>query len=226
MRPSPGNPAHDLLIRAGTGALRTGLDQLVRRNLRGVWVRGAMPTGPAVWASNHHSWWDYFVAASALQTADRTDLDVVMKSENIGNKKLFDRAGVIGTHEIRKALHALTAGRVIVIFPEGELRAPTTLGPTQPGAQWLARNSGSPLFVVATRVVLRGHQAAEAYLDVKEWHDSNSRTYEETHREHLQQLDLALMDANPIEPLIGFRRVVSGVRNWDERFGTLRARNQ
>ena len=74
--------------RAVTGSaqtlLRGGLDQLVRRNLRGVWVQGVLPTGSCVWAANHHSWWDFFVAAAALRDAGRLDVGVLMDAGNIG----------------------------------------------------------------------------------------------------------------------------------------------
>lgn len=224
MSPSLSRTGRDLITRAGTGALRGGLDQLVRRNLRGIWVRGVLPTGSAVWASNHHSWWDFFVAAAALRTAGRTDVDVLMQAENIGNRNLFHRAGVIGTDEIRLAVRTLRKGRVVVIFPEGELRAVGDLGATKPGAAWLARSSGATLQLVATRVVLRSHQAPEAYLDIVALDHDLSPEYEAAHREHLQRLDRDLQLAGPSEPPIGFRNVVTGLRNWDERFSTLRAR--
>lgn len=224
MRPSLSRTGRDLITRAGTGALRGGLDQLVRRNLRGIWVRGVLPIGPAVWASNHHSWWDFFVAAAALRTAGRTDVDVLMQADNIGNRNLFHSAGVIGTDEIRLAVKTLRRGRVVVIFPEGELRAVGDLGVTKPGAAWLARASGASLQLVATRVVLRSHQAPEAYLDIVAPGLDLPPEYESAHREHLQRLDRDLALAGPSEPPSGFRNVVTGIRNWDERFSTLRAR--
>jgi len=44
--------------------------RMVRHGLRGVSIRGAMPAGPFVWAANHHSWWDPFVAAATIKKAD------------------------------------------------------------------------------------------------------------------------------------------------------------
>jgi hypothetical protein len=34
-----------------------------------VWVRGPRPGGRVVWAANHHSWWDPFIAGALLTAA-------------------------------------------------------------------------------------------------------------------------------------------------------------
>jgi 1-acyl-sn-glycerol-3-phosphate acyltransferase len=54
-----------------TAVLRAGLGRLVQGGLRGVWVRGTLPPGPFVWAANHHSWWDPFVASAVLTRSGR-----------------------------------------------------------------------------------------------------------------------------------------------------------
>ncbi|MGH8776014.1 MAG: hypothetical protein ACRDWI_12875 [Jiangellaceae bacterium] len=51
--------------------LEHGFEVMVRSRLRGVWVRGEPPVGPAVWAANHHSWWDPFVAHVLVTRAGR-----------------------------------------------------------------------------------------------------------------------------------------------------------
>jgi hypothetical protein len=201
------------LVERGTGAaLRAGLDQLVRRNLRGVWVRGDLPLGGAVWATNHHSWWEFFVAASALRTTGRSDVGVLMDPANMGSRSLFGTIGVVGTDALRSALDLLRSGVVLVVFPEGELRAPGPLGPTRRGARWLADHAGVPLLPVATRVVLRGHQAAEAYVDV-------GRPEADDLAARLAELDREIATADPNVALPGFRPVITGVRSWHERFG-------
>lgn len=204
------------------GAARGGLDQLVRRNLRTVRVRGVLPVGPCVWAANHHSWWDFFVAAAALRAAGRQDIGVLMDADNLGRRSLFEKVGVVGTDRLRSAVDLLRAGSVLVVFPEGELRPAGPIGPLHPGARWLADRSGAELRAVATRVVLRGQQAPEAYLDVTAalGPDDDLAVILDT---AVTDLDLALASSDPMQPLPGFRQTVSGVRSWQERVGALRS---
>ena len=129
-------------------------------------MRGELPTHAAIWAANHHSWWDYFVARAALRAAGRTDVGVLMDPTNIPSRKLFGWAGAVGSDRLRTAAELTLSGGVLAIFPEGQLRAPGPLGAVRPGAAWLARRTGATPLAVATRVVLRGHQAPEAYLDI------------------------------------------------------------
>lgn len=201
-----------------SATLRGGIDQLVRRNLRGVWVRGSIPGGPCVWASNHHSWWDFFVAAAALRAAGRSDVGVLMDAGNVGRPELFQQVGVVGTDRLRTAVSMLRDGMVLVVFPEGELRAPGRVGPIRPGARWLADHSDSDLIPVATRVLLRGQQAAEGYLDVGLSTDDLLGSL----RARVDGLDAEVAAGDPEAPLVGFTRVVAGVRSWNERFGALR----
>lgn len=234
-------------VRTGTEeVVRGGLDQLVRRNLRGVWVSGDVPSGPAVWAANHHSWWDFFVAAAAARAAGRDDIGVLMDATNVGRRALYDRAGVVGTDRLRTAVDMLRSGMMLVVFPEGRLWPAGGLRETAPGARWLAEKSGAALHAVATRVVLRAQQAPEAYLDISPplppppvdgtWptgggggngpHATAARwtgagaidplTAELSAR--LATVDDALATADPERPLPGFRAVVTGVRSWNERF--------
>jgi 1-acyl-sn-glycerol-3-phosphate acyltransferase len=191
------------------------LDRLVRRNLRGVWVRGELPTGSAIWAANHHSWWDYFVARAAFRAAGRADVGVLMDPANIASRRVFGWAGAVGSDRLREAAELTLSGGVLVIFPEGELRAPGPLGAVRPGAAWLARRTGALPLAVATRIVLRGHQAAEAYLDVTPVPAASGLPTVLADR--LAILDDALAAADPTHPLPGYRQVVRGVRSWSER---------
>ena len=102
--------------------LDIGLTQLVRRGLRGVWVRGELPASAAIWAANHHSWWDGFVAAAVLREQQRPAA-LLMDGGNLDAFRWVRLAGVISAQRPRQALRALREGRVLVIFPEGELDA-------------------------------------------------------------------------------------------------------
>lgn len=193
---------------------RRACEHLVRRGLRGVWLRGELPAGPFVWAANHHSWWDPFVAAAVLGRLDR-DPALLMDQDNLGRFGLARLLGAFGTRELRRGLDHLRRGRVLIVFPEGELLPPGPLGPLAGGAAWYARTAGVPLCAVATRVVLRGHQAPEAYLSMStvDERDLGPRLGAE-----LEILDELITTADPRAPLPGFCRQLPGRRSWDERW--------
>lgn len=202
-------------------ALRAGLDRLVRANLRGVWLRGTLPAGPFVWAANHHSWWDPFVAASVLRRAGRTP-GLVMDQDNLARFPFARRLGVFGAREPRTGLRHLADGRVLIIFPEGELRPAGHVTPLAQGAAWYAVRADAPLMAIAVRVAVRGHQAPEAYasavgVPVDDDVAKTTRRLGDELRHELSTLDEQLAAADPRTPLDGFQRVLRGKRSWDER---------
>jgi 1-acyl-sn-glycerol-3-phosphate acyltransferase len=202
-------------------ALRAGLGRLVRANLRGVWLRGALPAGSFVWAANHHSWWDPFVAGAVLASAGRS-AGLLMKSDNLSRYAFARRLGVFGADEPRQGVRHLRDGRVLIIFPEGRLRPAGPIGPLARGAAWYAEQAAVPLAAVAVRVVVRGHQAPEAYARVSLVADPRTEQLADDLAANLSTLDKELASADPREPLDGFQRVVRGRRSWDERLARSR----
>jgi hypothetical protein len=201
--------------------LRHGFTHLVRRDLRGVWLRGGLPRGPFVWAANHHTWWDPFVAATVLWRTGHPAC-LLMRQDNLARYGFLRRLGVFGTHEPRTGLGLLRDGRTLVVYPEGELRPAGPPGPLSPGAAWYARQARVPLLAVAVRVVLRGQTRPEAYVSCTEVPGGrdDGRTTEqlaEILAADLSTLDGQLGAADPRQPLASFRRVVAGRRSWDER---------
>jgi 1-acyl-sn-glycerol-3-phosphate acyltransferase len=196
------------------GALSAGFEQLVRRGLRGVWVRGELPPGGCIWAANHHSWWDGFLAAAVLRRQGRP-AGLLMDGANLSDYRFFATLGVIPTDRPRQALAALRQGRVLVIYPEADLRPAGPLAELAPGAAWLARRAPAPLLPVAVRVAARGHQYAEALIDLGPPCPPEELASQLAGR--LAGLDAALAAADPREPLPGFVPVVAGRRSWDER---------
>ncbi|MGA8113049.1 MAG: 1-acyl-sn-glycerol-3-phosphate acyltransferase, partial [Actinocatenispora sp.] len=120
--------------------LRAGFGAMVRHGLAGVWVRGRLPTGPTVWAGNHHSWWDPFVAGALLRRAGRR-AGLLMRQDNLERHPYLRGLGVFGTDEARHGVDLLRAGRVVVVYPEGELRPAGPPGPLAPGAAWYAQRA-------------------------------------------------------------------------------------
>ena len=194
--------------------LSAGLEQLVRLGLRGVWLRGELPAGGCIWAANHHSWWDGFLASAVLRRLHRPPA-LLMDGDNLGNYAFLAPLGVIPASRPRQALRALRDGRVLVIYPEAVLRPPGPVGELAPGAAWLARQAPAPLLPVAVRVVARGHQYAEAYVDLGPACPPERLPAELAAR--VAALDAALATGDPREPLPGFDRVLAGRLSWDER---------
>jgi 1-acyl-sn-glycerol-3-phosphate acyltransferase len=195
-------------------ALAFGLSQLVRGGLRGVWVRGELPPGPMVWAANHHSWWDGFVAFAVLREQHRTAA-LLMDGGNLATFRFLRSLGVISAQRPRQALQALRDGQVVVIFPEGELRPPGPLHAVARGAGWFGRTAPAAVVPVAVRVISRGHQYPEALVDMAP--AVAPADLPDALALRVRELDADLLRADPRLPLPGFRRVVTGRASWDER---------
>jgi hypothetical protein len=195
-------------------ALGAGFEQLVRQGLRGVWLRGELPAGGCVWAANHHSWWDGFLAAAVLRQ-QRRPAALLMDGDNLSDYGFLAAVGVIPTGRPRRALQSLRDGRVLVIFPEGELRAAGPVADLAPGAGWLARQAPAALVPVAVRVAARGHQYPEGLIDIGPPCEPDRLGAELAAR--VAGLDAAIAGADPRAPLPGFARVLAGRRSWDER---------
>lgn len=208
----------DVMDRAGRSMFR----RLVIGGLRGVWVRGDLPSGPHVYAANHHSWWDPFVANAVLHQHGRR-AGLVMEQANLAAFRPLRRLAVVGNAEPRAALALLLEGRPLVIFPEGTLRPAGAPGPLADGAAWFSCRAGVQLIAAATRVVLRGQQSGEAYVWLTPVDTGGTRA-EATGRlartltDRLDTLDALIATAeDPRLPLDGFEKVLTGRRSWDER---------
>ena len=206
-------------------ALGAGLDRMLRSGLRGVWLRGELPDGPFVWAANHHSWWDPFVAAAVLRRQNRHAC-LLMSQENLRQYAFVRRLGVFGSGEPRTGLRYLSQGRVLVAYPEAELRPAGPPGPLASGAAWFAHRGGVALAAVAVRLAMRGHQAPEAYVSVQrvavsERPADTTAQLASTLGEALSTMDGQIAASDPRAPLPGFAPLVRGRRSWDERIDAI-----
>jgi 1-acyl-sn-glycerol-3-phosphate acyltransferase len=186
--------------------------RLVRRNLRGIWVSGLPKPGPAVWAANHHSYWDPFVGTAIARSRGQRSC-VLMLQQNLGQFAFARAIGAFGTKEIRRGLAYLAQGRVLLIYPEGELRPAGPVTVVSRGANWYAAKAGVPLYVMATRVVMRGHQAAEAYVS---FYPAGGDVEAQLNMA-LSEMDDLIAKTGPREPLPGFTQVIRGRRSPEER---------
>ena len=167
-----------------------------------------------MWAANHHSWWDGFVAAAVLRER-RRPAALLMDGDNLNAFRFLRSVGVISAQRPRQALQALREGRVLVIFPEGELCSPGALRRVAPGAGWLGRQAPAAVVPVAVRVISRGHQYPEAFVDISPEVAPADLPAALTSR--LAELDAAIRREDPRLPVPGFRCAVQGRVSWDER---------
>lgn len=188
----------------------------VQRGLRGVWVQGGLPAKACVLAGNHHSWWDSYLLPVLLWGAGRP-FKIVVGERRLREFAFFRHLDTVSAARPRDALRALAQGDVLVVFPEGELRPPGRLGELNRGAVWLAERAGVPLVPVASRVVLRGHELAEAYLVLGEPMGPDLGLLQERLEEMLAELDGQIRTAPAEEPLPGFTLRLAGRKSTHER---------
>lgn len=196
--------------------------------LRSIQVRGELPSAGCVWAANHHSWWDGWAGAAAIWHDDRRP-GLLMDPVNLARFAFLRRVGVRGTDELRAATRALSDGTVMIVFPEGELRAPGGLGAVHRGAAWLAVRSGTPIVPVATRAALRAHAVAEYFIDIGPPLSGDdvrrlSEVLEGALSARMAALDAQIATTDPAEILPGYRVVHRGRRDWDERVSRVAVR--
>src|SRR5688572_24255279 len=196
------------------------VSRMVRRRLRGVWTRGRPAHGPAVWAANHHSWWDPFVGTAVARELGVRSC-VLMLQDNLDRFRFARAIGAFGTAGLRRGLSYLDGGRVLLVYPEGRLMPPGRLGPLAEGAAWYALTARVPLYAVACRVVMRGNDSAEAYLSFREVPVALETRAQVTRRlagtldGELRSLDLSISAAEPRLPLDGFEQALAGRRSPD-----------
>ncbi len=143
--------------------VRWSVRQNLRSHLAGLWVYGQVPSGAAVLAPNHASWWDGYLLAE-LGWAAEHPWHIMMTDRQLTRFPFLRLMGVVGQRELRALSRGLRAGKWVVVFAAGEIRPAADVLPLHPGAAWLARRENVPLIPVAVRVVLRGAQWPEAFI--------------------------------------------------------------
>ncbi|MGK0619223.1 lysophospholipid acyltransferase family protein [Meiothermus cerbereus] len=197
-------------------AFRALFRRTVVRGLRGVWVRGVLPQKTCLLAGNHHSWWDSYLLPVLLWGA-RKPFRIVVGERRLREFAFFRHLDTVSAARPRDALGALAQGQVLVVFPEGELRPPGPLGGLNKGVVWFAEKAGVPIVPVASRVVLRGHEFAEAYLVFGEPIGPDLRLLQERLEQMLAELDSQIRTAPAEEPLPGFELRLAGRKSTHER---------
>ena len=199
------------------GSLPFLIRRSLRRDLHGVYARGfsaKLPPSGALLAANHHSWWDVYLAWLIGQKL-RRPLSGLILPETLAQFPFFRNIGAIPTTELREALRRLRRGELLIVFPEGELRAAGTVGDLQPGLGFLASRAGVPVYPVAIRAVLRGAQRPEVFIALGDavLPDEVAGALNEL----LGGLERELACSNPEKPLPGFELWSGGAASTNER---------
>ncbi len=205
-----------------TPVLKHSIRRSLRTGLGGVWVRGSLPTGGAVLAPNHNSWWDGYVLREVAWWAG-ADFRILMSERQFRRFLFLWRMGVLEAGRVREAARMARGGAWVAVFPEGAVQPPGPLNTLHPGAAWIARTAGVPLVPVALRVVLRGGQWPEAYLRI----GAATTDLAGALAHELSVLDSELAASDPEQPLAGYLRVMAGRASgsdevdWPSRLLTL-----
>jgi 1-acyl-sn-glycerol-3-phosphate acyltransferase len=142
---------------------------------------------------------------------------IVVGERRLREFAFFRHLDTVSAARPRDALGALAQGQVLVVFPEGELRPPGPLGGLNKGVVWFAEKAGVPIVPVASRVVLRGHEFAEAYLVFGEPTGPDLNLLHERLEQMLAELDHQIRTAPAEEPLPGFELRLAGRKSTHER---------
>lgn len=190
--------------------------QTLKRGLRGVWVRGSLPTEPCVLAANHHSWWDTYVWPVLIWREGRT-MAAPMLDYRLKEFFFMPYLGILPASQPRQTLQALQRGATVLIFPEGQLLPPGKLGQLQRGGAWLGQQSGRPLVPAVLRVVLRAQEMPEAYAWFGQPIEADTGQLASCLNQMLGQLDQELQNHNPEQPLPNFSLLIKGRSSTQER---------
>ena len=189
----------------------------LRRDLHGVYARGfsdKLPPSGALLAANHHTWWDLYLAWLIGQKLG-LPLSGLILPETLQQFPFFRNIGGVPTTELREALRRLRCGELLIVFPEGELRAAGTVDDLQPGLSFLASRAEVPVYPVAIRAVLRGAQRPEVFIILGDavLPDEVAGALDEL----LRGLERELAHADPEKPLPGFELWSGGAASTNER---------
>lgn len=136
----------------------------LRRGLARVAIAGEPPRTGAVLAPSHVSWWDGYLLTGMAGLVGRTG-SVMMARPQLDAFPYLRLVGARPPSAVPALARDAATGRWVVVFPEGEIRAPGAPFPTlHDGAAWVARRASVPLVPVALRVLQRGRRTPEAFL--------------------------------------------------------------
>jgi 1-acyl-sn-glycerol-3-phosphate acyltransferase len=221
------------VIRAAKGGpLGWLLDRYVGRKFRsafrGLWVRGALPTGESARLVyvNHSNWWDGFVLHQLGQAAG-WDAYCLMEEKNLRRYRFLSRIGAFSIRpgDAASSLESLRYARelmrqpraAVCLFPEGELR-PFGVLPLrlQRGVELLAKAGKRECVPVALRYAFFEHERPDVLVEVGTPHAPGPL---QVFQEGLETVVQRVAAATSLE---GFTRLVHGGSGVAERWDSVR----
>lgn len=201
----------------------------LRRQFRGVWQRGELPTpkdGGVLLYANHSGFWDAFVAHTVV-TAGGWDGHAWMEERNLTRYRFLRGIGAFSVRrgDAASSLAAMRESRrlvalpktAVLLFPEGEQRLPGA-GPLrlERGLEVLARVCRVPCVPLAFRYAFFESEYPDVVVDVGAPHDPEPL-------EGFSRRLNALVDGLRATPrLEGFRPLVRGRTGVADRWDAAR----
>ncbi len=199
-----------------------------RSAFRGLWVRGALPTGdsPQLLYVNHANWWDGFVVHQLGQVAG-WDAYCLMEEKNLARYRFLARIGAFSIRPgdaassletLRYARQLLRKPRAAVyLFPEGEHR-PFGVLPLrlQRGVELLAKTARVDCVPVALRYAFFEHERPDVLVELGTPHAAAELS---VFQQNLEAVVRRVASATSLE---GFSQVVRGGSGVAERWDAVR----
>jgi len=188
------------------------VDWRLRRDFRGVWVRGELPQSPEglIIYGNHPSWWDGF-AMYHLCTISSRDGYCLMEEQHLRRYRFLARLGAFSIRrgDARSAVESLGKARTllsqktaaVVLFPQGIL-TPHAAPPLrlERGIELLARRSKATCVPVGLRYAFFEHERPDLLIEVGDAHGPTELSH------FSASLDRVTASLASAQTLDGFRR--------------------
>jgi len=206
------------------------IQRSLRTRLNAIWAKGdwlSLPASGFIFAINHHSWWDVYLAFLMHKQLKRK-LSAIMDDEQLNTFKFFRNIGAVGRKELRESVRRLKQGDMFIIFPEGELQQNGPVKHLEKGVTFLARASKTDVYPLVFRVLMRGAQHPEAFIVMGEKlllsgdDATDLAQLQDALNALLKRVDDLLLRTHPEEAPEGFERWLSGKSSTSERTRWLR----
>jgi 1-acyl-sn-glycerol-3-phosphate acyltransferase len=188
------------------------VDWRLRRDFRGVWVRGELPKSDEglIFYGNHPGWWDGFVMHHLCVSTGR-DGYCLMEEKNLARYRFLTRLGAFSIRrgDPRSALESLGAARrilkrprsVVIVFPQGVL-TPHAAPPLrlERGVELLARKAKATCVPVGLRYAFFEDERPDLLVELGPAHGPGALA------QFSAALDAVVASVTIAQTLEGFRR--------------------
>lgn len=205
------------------------IQRALKTKLNAIWAKGNwsdLPKDGFIFAVNHHSWWDVYLALLMHKQLKRK-ISAIMDDTQLNTFKFFRNLGAVGRKEIREAIKRLKQGHMFFIFPEGDLQQNGTVKHLERGVTFLAKTSNTSIYPLVFKVVMRGAQHPEAFillgekLELSHDEETDLLALKNALNDLLSQVDSTLATTHPEKAPEEFERWLAGQASVSERMSWL-----